>query len=98
MDDRHQAARRKLEHAVLSGPGHLEPDVRAALASGEGVPEELRALAGKVAREAYRVTDADFGPPRSRYTEDQLFEAVVSAAVGAARLRLDAALRALDEA
>jgi hypothetical protein len=98
MDDRHRDARRRLEDAVLSGPGHLEPEVRAAIAAGRDVPEELRALAGKVAREAYRVTDADFGPARSRYTEDQVFEAVVSAAVGAARERLDAAWRALEDA
>jgi hypothetical protein len=98
MDDRHQAARERLEDAVLRGPAGLTPGVRAAIAARQVVPEDLRALVDKVAREAWRVTDDDFGLPRSRYTEDELFEAVVSAALGAARDRLDAALRALETA
>ena len=98
MDDRHQAARLRLEDAVLREPAHLEPGVRAALASRRDVPEDLRALAEKVAREAYRVTDEDVDRLRSRYSEDEIFEAVVSVALGAARDRLDAAWRALEDA
>jgi alkylhydroperoxidase family enzyme len=98
VNDRHQEARRRLEDAVLRGPGHLDVQVREAIARRQGVPEELRALAEKVAREAYRVTDGDFATPRSRFTEDEVFEAVVSASVGAARDRVEAALRALEDA
>ena len=98
MDDRHQAARRRLEDAVLDGPAHLDPRVRAGIAAGRDVPEGLRALVEKVAHRAYRVTEEDFAPLRSRYSEDEIFEAVVSAALGAARERLEAGLRALEEA
>lgn len=83
---------------MLRGPGHLDPQVREAIAARREVPEELRALVEKVAREACRVTDGDFSGPRSRRSEDELFEAVVSAALGAARDRLEAALRALETA
>jgi hypothetical protein len=98
VNDRHQDARGRLEDAVLRGPAHLDSQVREALAARRDVPEALKALADKVAREAYRVTDADFAGPRSRYSEDEVFEAVVSAALGAARDRLDIALKALEEA
>ena len=98
MDDRHDGFRRRLEDAVFRGPGHLDTQVRQAIAGRRDVPAELRALVEKVAREAYRVTDGDFAVPRARFSEDQVFEAVVSAAVGAARERLEAALRALEEA
>jgi hypothetical protein len=98
VDDRHDAFRRRLEAAVLRGPGQLEPAIREAIAARRDVPEDLRALVEKVAREAYRVTDADFVGPRARFSEDQVFETVVSAAVGAARDRLEAALRALEDA
>lgn len=83
---------------MLRGPGHLDPAIREAIAARGEVPSELRTLVEKVAREAYRVTDADFGAPRARFSEDQVFEAVVSAALGAARARLDAALAALEDA
>ena len=98
MDDRHEAFRRRLEDAVLRGPGLLDPGIRESIAARREVPEELRALVEKVAREAYRVTDGDFSAPRARFSDDQVFEAVVSAAVGAARERLEAALQALEDA
>ncbi len=98
MNDRHEAARRRLEDAVLRGPGHLDTSVREAIARRQDVPEDLRALVEKVASEAYRVTEGDFATPRSRFTEDEVFEAVVSASVGAARDRVEAALRALEDA
>ena len=98
MNDRPEAARRRREDAVLRGPGPLDTAVREAIARRQGVPDELRALVEKVASEAYRVTEGDFATPRSRFTEDEVFEAVVSASVGAARDRVEAALRALEDA
>jgi alkylhydroperoxidase family enzyme len=97
MDDRHEAARRRLEDEALRGPGHLPAEVREAVAAGRDVPSELRPLVAKVADEAYRVTDEDFAPLRARYSEDELFEVVVSAALGASLARLRAGLRALSE-
>jgi hypothetical protein len=98
MDDRHQAGRRLLEDAVLRGPAHLAARVRETIAEGREMPEELRALVDKVRDQAYRVTDADFAPLRARYAEDELFEAVVAAALGAALTRVRAGLRAIEGA
>jgi hypothetical protein len=44
------------------------------------------------------VTDADLDALRDRYNEDQLFEIIVAAAVGAAAERRAAAWRALEQA
>ena len=98
MSDRHEPARRRLEEAVLQGPAHLDPAVRSAIASGREAPAELLALVARVKDEAYRVTDADLDALRLHYDEDELFEVVVSAALGAGLTRLQAALSALDKA
>lgn len=97
MDDRHQAGRRLLEEAVLRAPAHLDPSLRAAVAEGLEL-EGLRALVEKVRHQAYRVTDEDFAPLRARYSEDELFEVVVAAALGAALTRVRAGLKALEDA
>lgn len=55
-------------------------------------------LVEKIRSRAYTVTDHDLDALRSRYTEEQLFEIIVAAAFGAARERLTAARRALEEA
>lgn len=52
----------------------------------------------KIRSRAYTVTDQDVDALRARYTEDQLFEIIVSAAFGAASERLAAAHKALEEA
>jgi alkylhydroperoxidase family enzyme len=59
---------------------------------------ELAALVQKIFDHAYRVTDDDVDALRSHYSEGQLFELVVAAAVGAAEYRLKAALAALEGA
>jgi hypothetical protein len=100
MRDRHGEKRRAIEAAVLRGPAHTTSALREAVARGRvternDVPEELRALVDKVHDHAHRVTDADIDALRGRYDEDRIFEIVVAAAVGAARHRLEAGLRAL---
>jgi hypothetical protein len=65
---------------------------------GRDVPENLRALVEKIREHAYRVTDDDVAGLKTKYSEDELFELVVSAAMGAARHRLARGLRALEEA
>jgi alkylhydroperoxidase family enzyme len=99
MDDRHAAKRQRIEDLVLRGPGKSDPALRqlAADRSAE-LPRELAALIDKVHRHAYKVTDEDMADLKSRYNDDQLFEIVVSAALGAARERLAAGWRALEEA
>lgn len=92
-----EALRRATVDAALRGDGTLPPAVREALARGEG-PDEMRALVAKVRDHAYKVTDDDLDALRDRYSEDQLFEAVVAMVLGAADARLRAGLRALDGA
>ena len=62
------------------------------------MPADVETLIDKIHRHAYRVTDDDIARLQAKYGDDQLFELVVSAALGASRNRLLAGLRALDEA
>jgi alkylhydroperoxidase family enzyme len=59
-------------------------------------PDELRSLVRKIRDGAYTVTDADVDRLRHTYTEDQLFELILAAAIGAAEIRLNAALAAIE--
>ena len=83
---------------VLNGEGESDPSIRRAAAEGRGVPADLQALVDKIHRHAYKVTDDDITRLRAKYDDDQMFEIVVSAALGASRQRLLAGLEALDEA
>jgi alkylhydroperoxidase family enzyme len=59
-------------------------------------PPELAPYAEKVRLHAYRVTDRDVDAlKRAGFSEDEIFEHTVSAAVAAGLVRLDAGLRAL---
>jgi alkylhydroperoxidase family enzyme len=83
--------------AVLDGAGSTDATVRRQVASGQP-PAELAALVQKIRDRAYTVTDSDVDRLRARYSEDQLFEVIVAAAVGAAEERLNAALDAVRRA
>ena len=83
--------------AVLDGEAATDPALRRAVAAGEA-PPELAALVRKIGDQAYTVADEDLGQLRSRYSEDEIFELVVAAAVGAAGRRLAAAMAALEGA
>lgn len=96
MADAPDQLRRALEAAVLDGAGHAPAALRRAVAGRDGaVPEELRALVAKIRDGAHRVTDDDVAALSGRYGDDDRFEIVVAAAVGAAFDRLDAALTLL---
>ncbi len=97
-EDRHRQARRAIEAAVLHGEAHTPASLRQDVASGRELPAELAPLVHKIRAHAYRVTDEDVAALRERYSEDELFEIIVAAALGAALYRLDAGLRALDAA
>lgn len=97
MPDRFAAFRDATAAALLDGPGSVPADVRRAIASG-APPADLAPLVQKIRTDATSVTDRDVDELRSRYTEDQLFEVIVSAAFGAAHERLMAARRALEQA
>ena len=83
--------------AVVERPGRVDSALRRDVALGRA-PRELAPLVEKIRDHAYRVTDADIDALRSRYTEDQLFELIVAAALGAADHRLQRALAALGDA
>ena len=86
----------QLRKAALGTPGALDPAVRQAIASRTEVPEPLVAFTEKVHRHAYKVVDGDIAALREAgYAEDEIFEAVVAAAVGAGFARLEAGLGAL---
>jgi alkylhydroperoxidase family enzyme len=98
-DDKKRAAFRALEEHVLAGEGRASPEQRAAAFTNTGVPLALQALIGRVATSPAQVTDADFAAARAAgFSEDQLFELVIAAAVGQAARIYDAGLAALAAA
>lgn len=85
-----------LTERVLTSPGALEPNVREAIAARRGIPPELAGFLWKVSAGAHTVTDEDIAALRSAgFTEDQIFEATVSAALGEGLKRLRTGLDAL---
>jgi alkylhydroperoxidase family enzyme len=89
---------RELRRALLARAARLGGgrDRATGPASGDAVPVALAAYADKVARHAYQVTDEDLGAlQRAGNSDDALFEATVSAALGAALGRLERGLAAL---
>ncbi len=104
---RYQENLTRLVDTVLSGPGKTTSELRlavearaGALSGGQGtdavVPDDLSGWVEKVARHAYRTTDEDIESLRAAgYSEDQLFELTVAAALGASRARLERALGTL---
>jgi alkylhydroperoxidase family enzyme len=96
--DPHAELRDRAFRTVFEGPGQSDTTLRRAAADGTRLPAELVALVDKIHRHAYKVTDDDLARLRTTYSDDQLFEIVVSAALGASRKRLVAGLAALDRA
>jgi hypothetical protein len=95
--DRFAALRDATAAALFDAPGDVPPDLRRAIAFGTP-PADLAALVQKIRSNARSVTNADIDALRGRYSEDALFEIIVSAAFGAAHERLMAARRVLEEA
>lgn len=92
-------ARKALVARILEGNGRASLAQRRAAFDNAGVPDPLRTLIDKVARHAYRVTDADIAAARaSGLTEDQIFELGVCAAIGQATRQHDSAMAALAAA
>ncbi|HUA41253.1 MAG TPA: hypothetical protein VMA32_06800 [Streptosporangiaceae bacterium] len=94
-----QAAHRALVDRILNGEGRSSPEQRASAFSNADVPPPLHPLIDKVATRPAQVTDADFAAAKaSGFSEDQIFELVIAAAVGQSARLYDAGLAALDEA
>ena len=91
--------RRALLARIIEGDGTASHAQRRAAFDNAGLSAPLNTLIDKTARHAYKVTDEDIAAARdSGLSEDQIFEIVVCAAVGAATRQYDSALAALDVA
>jgi alkylhydroperoxidase family enzyme len=98
-EDKKRAAHEALVDRVLNGAGKASPEQRARAFSDAGVPAPLQALISKVATRPTQVTDADFAKAKAAgFSEDQLFELVIAAAVGQSTRLYEAGLAALAEA
>jgi len=88
-----------LVRTVLDGPGALDPGIRrAAFENGPIAGAGAAHYVDTVARHAYRVTDEDVEALRAGgFSEAQILELTIAAALGAGARRLDAALAALGE-
>ena len=96
-DDARAIQWRRVEDAILRSAGALGASAREALAAGSEIPQALKLYVEKVTRHAYRVTDGDIRSLLATgYSQDQIFEATLSIALGAAQTRLRAGLIALS--
>jgi hypothetical protein len=87
-----------LRQAVLDGPGSTPPRVRHAVAyaTRDELAHELRDYVTTLRDHAYRATDAQVAELLATgWSEDQVYELTVAAALGAGQRRLDAGLAAL---
>lgn len=98
-EGRKRAAHRALVDRVLNGEGRASAEQRAHAFSNDGLSPPLHALIGKVATRPAQVTEADFAAAKaSGFSENELFELVVCAAVGQSARLYEAGLAALAEA
>jgi alkylhydroperoxidase/carboxymuconolactone decarboxylase family protein YurZ len=98
-DNKQRAAFRALVDRVRKGAGKASVEQRARAFADEGLEPPLRTLISKVATRPAEVTDGDFAAAKAAgYSEDQLFELVVCAAVGQSARLYEAGLAALAEA
>lgn len=108
MNDQYALLVQCMSQGILRGHGVTDPALRQSIESwaaelggraneqGGEVPTTLTKYVEKVARYAYKVTDADIAALRQAgYSEDAIFEITVSAALGAAMGRLERGLAAL---
>ena len=99
MSESATSLRRAVVDRVLDGPGTTEANARRAAFDNRNVSEPIRGLIDTVARNAWKVTDADVAAVRKAgVADDEIFEFVVAAALGQSARQLDAALLALDMA
>lgn len=84
---------------VLHGPGVTSAAARQAAFDNRDVDSRAQALVDTVARQAWKVTDAQVATTvTAGLSEDAVFELTVCAALGQATRQLSSALTALEEA
>jgi hypothetical protein len=97
--DQKRVAFRALVDGILHGDGTASVELRAQAFGNNGIASPLDALIGKVATSPASVTEADFAAAEAAgFSQDQLFELVVCAAVGQSSRQYEAGLAALAEA
>jgi hypothetical protein len=97
-EGKQRTAYRALVDRVLDGDGRASVEQRARAFGNDGLAAPLDALIDKVASRPAQVTDADFAAAKaSGFSEDQLFELVICAAVGQSTRLYEAGLAALAE-
>jgi len=90
-------ARQALEARILEGDGKASHAQRRAAFDNAGLAEPLTMLIDKVAKHAHLVTDEDIAAAKAAgFSEDQIFELVVCAAIGRATRQYHTALAALE--
>jgi hypothetical protein len=88
----------RLRYAVVSGPGSLPSKIRQDISEGAHLSGPMGAFVRKVAAQAFTINDDDIAElHRAHYTDDQIFEAAVSAALGAGLMRLERVFSFLRE-
>ena len=98
-EDKKRSIHQLLVNRILHGPGQAPADQRARAFDNAELTEPLRRLLDKVATKPAQVTDADFARAmEAGFTDDQLFELVICAAVGQSTRQYEAGLAALAEA
>jgi hypothetical protein len=94
-----QAHVKAIEQRILTGTGTASAELRAKSFANRDLAEPLATLVDKVAKRSFQVSDADLAAAiRAGFTEDQLFELVICAAVGESNRMYRTGLAALSKA
>lgn len=94
--DPYENTMKRLKDTVFSGPGTLDPALRKAAGTGAEISGALGQYVRKVAQRDYEGIDSCVVDLRvAGYSDDQIFEATVSAALGAGSYQLELALGVL---
>lgn len=87
----------QLKDTVLTVPGALDTELRRQAFEGGPLADPLGSYVTKVASRAHQITDQDIASLRAAgFTEEQIFEATICAAVGGGFERLHHGLSALQ--
>jgi len=92
----HAAEVEALTSAVLGECGATDPSTRDAAFHAGSLPPSLEAFVEQVRHDSATIADSDIARLRTNgYSDDDIFEITIAAALGAAVRRLDAGLRAM---
>lgn len=92
-------AQRNLVARILEGDGKSTPAQRRAAFENSGLRDPLGTLINKVVLQPARVTDEDIIAAKAAgFSEDQIFELLICAAVGESSRQFESALVAIDRA